>query len=323
MKRPTENLKAYHFYMKGRYFWNKRFFPEAMQKAIDYFQQAASADPQYALAYAGLADVYSVLGAFAFKAPREVFPLAKTLVEKALEIDSELAEAHTSLAIIRLAYDYDYAAAERELKRALELNPGYALAHQWYCHTLTVTGRMGEALTQIGHALELDPISPMVNAVAGRALCYARQYQDSVEQLQRTIELDPHLSLAHFYIGQSYVLQGRHEVALAALERALEISRVFPWATAYVGYIHAQSGNREKAYEIISEWEKQGTTVPVPLAFIYLGLGEDDEVFEWLDNGYEERDFLMPWINVMPDFDRLRPDPRFQELMRRLGLPGT
>jgi TolB-like protein/Flp pilus assembly protein TadD len=323
LKRYTENLKAYHLYLKGRYFWNKRFVPGVMQKAIDYFQQAAREDPDYALAYTGLADAYSVLGIFGFKAPREIFPLAKAMVKKACDIDGELAEAHTSLGIIDLAYDYDYAASERELKRALELNPDYSLAHQWYSYCLTVTGRMDEALNQINQALELDPISPTINAAAGRALCYARQYEASVEQLKRTIELDPHLSLAYFYLGQTYTLQGKYEEALASFQHALDLSGKFPWATAYIGHVYGLSGERDKAYRIIREWKQQGTTLPVPLAVIYLGLGEDDEVFEWLNRGYEERDFLMPWINAMPDFDRLRPDPRFQELMRRVGFSGT
>jgi tetratricopeptide (TPR) repeat protein len=264
-----------------------------------------------------------VLGAYGFKAPKEIFPLAKAMVEKAFEIDGELAEAHTSLGIIHLAYDYDYAASERELKRSLELNPGYPLAHQWYSFTLTVMGRMDEALNQINQALELDPISPTVNAAAGRAFCYARQYEASVEQLRRAIELDPHLSLAHFYLGQTYTLQGRYEEALTAFQHAVDISGKFPWATAYIGHVHGLSGEREKVYRIIREWKQQGTTLPVPLAVIYLGLGEDDEVFEWLNRGYEERDFLMPWINAMPDFDRLRPDTRFRELMRRVGFAGT
>jgi tetratricopeptide (TPR) repeat protein len=242
------------------------------------------------------------------------------MVEKAFEIDSELAEAHTSIGIIHLANDYDCAAAERELKRALELNSGYVLAHQWYSYVLTVMGRMDEALARIGQAMELDPISPTVNAAAGRALCYARQYEASVEQLQRTIELDSHLGLAHFYLGQTYTLQGKYKEALAAFQKALEISGEFPWATSYIGHVYGLSGERDKAREIIHEWQQQRKMLPVPTAVIYLGLGEDDKVFEWLDKGYEERDFLMPWINAMPDFDRLRPDPRFQELMRRIGL---
>ncbi|HEY7911717.1 MAG TPA: tetratricopeptide repeat protein [Blastocatellia bacterium] len=320
VKRYTENLKAYHLYLKGRYFWNKRSEPGVMQKAIDYFQQAICVDPRYALAYAGLADTYSILGVSAFRAPREVFPLAKAMVEKAFEIDSELAEAHTSLGIIHLANDYDCAAAERELKRALELNSGYVLAHQWYSYVLTVMGRMDEALARIGQAMELDPISPTVNAAAGRALCYARQYEASVEQLQKTIELDSHLGLAHFYLGQTYTLQGKYKEALAVFQKALEISGEFPWATSYIGHVYGLSGERDKAREIIHEWQQQRKMLPVPTAVIYLGLGEDDKVFEYLDRGYEERDFLMPWINAMPDFDRLRPDPRFQDLMRRIGL---
>jgi TolB-like protein/Tfp pilus assembly protein PilF len=320
MKRYTENTEAYRLYLKGRYFLNKRFVPGAMQKAIDYFQQAIRADPLYALAYAGLADGYGVLSNFAFKDPKEIFPFAKAMAGKALGIDGDLAEAHTSLGIIHLAYDYDCAAAERELKRALELNPGYALAHQWYSYVLTVMRRMDEALAQIDQALKLDPISPTVNAATGRALCYARQYEASVEQLQRTIELDPQLSLAHFYLGQTYTLQGNYEEALAAFQRALEISGEFPWATSYTGHVYGLLGEREKACEIICELQRQEKRLAVPLAVIYLGLGEDDKVFEWLDKGYEERDFLIPWINAMPDFDRLRPDPRFQELMRRMGL---
>ncbi len=323
VKRYTENLKAYHLYLKGRYFWNKRFMPGIMQKAIDYFQQATRADPEYALAYTGLADAYSVLGTFGFRAPKEIFPLAKAMAEKASGIDDELAEAHTSLGIINLAYDYRFAAAEREFKRALELNPSYALAHQWYSYVLTVLGRMDEALTEVERALQLDPISPTVNAAAGRALCYARRYEASAEQLKKAIELDPQLSLGHFYLGQTYTLQGRYEEALAAFQKALDISGEFPWATCYIGYLHARSGEPDKAYDIIHEWQRQGIARPAATAEIYFGLGEDDKVFEWWEKAYEERDFLTPWINAMPDYDRLRSDPRYQRLLQRIGLPQS
>jgi TolB-like protein/Flp pilus assembly protein TadD len=319
-KRYTENLQAYHLYLRGRYFWNKRVMPGGLQKAMEYFQQAIQVDPRYALAYTGLADAYTVLGVTSLAPAHQVFPLAKAMVEKAFELDDELAEAHASLALIRLAYDYDFAAAERECKRALELNPAYVQAYEYYHYDLLITGRIEEALTRINQALELDPISPMINATAGRALCYARQYEASVEQLQKTIELDPQLAVAHCYLGMTYTLQGRYEEALAALHKALEISGEFPWATYYVGLVHVFTGNRDKAREILRELKSPGNERPVLVSGIYSALGENDKVFEWLERGYEERDFLLPWINVLPDNDHLRSDPRFQELIRRLGL---
>jgi TolB-like protein/Tfp pilus assembly protein PilF len=318
-KRYTQNLPAYHLYLKGRYIWNKRFVPGAIQKAIEYFQQAIQVDPRYALAYTGLADAYTVLGAYALKAPKDIFPLAKAMVEKAFEVDPELAEAHASLAYIRMAYDYDFAGAERECKRALELTD-HAIAHQYLSYILTVTGRMDEALKEIDRALELDPLSPLVNAAAGRALCYARQYEASVEQLKKTIDLDPHLPLGHCYIAMTYSLQGRYEEALAAAQKAVEISGELPWATCVLGKVHVSMGNRAAAMKILHEWESSGIASPVLVADIYLPLGEDNKVFEWLEKAYEERDFLIPWVNAMPEYDRLRSDPRFQDLIRRLGL---
>jgi serine/threonine-protein kinase len=294
-----------------------------MEKAIDHFRQAIDVDPEYALAYSGLADAYSVLGTFGFKAPKEIFPLAKAMAEKAIEVNAELAEVHTSMGIIALAYDYDLAAAETKLKRAIELNPGYSLAHQWLSYFLTVAGRMEDACTQIGRALELDPISPMVNAAAGRALCYARRYEDSVEQLLATIELDPHFSLAYFFLGQTYVLQRRYREALAAFQQALDLSGKFPWAEAFLGHTYGLLGERERAFKVIRDLKQQGTELAVPIATVYFGLGEDDKGFEWLNRGLDERDFLMPWLNAMPDNDRLRPDPRFRELMRRLGFADS
>jgi tetratricopeptide (TPR) repeat protein len=254
------------------------------------------------------------------KPPREAYPLAEGFLEQAFAIDDELAEAHASRASIQMNFDYDFMAAEQGFKRALRRDPGNALFHQWYSLCLTVTGRMDEALAEIGQAMQLDPISPTVNGAAGRALCYARRYEASVEQLQKAIELDPHLALAHFYLGQTYTLQGKYDEALAAFNKALEIFNDFPWATSYVGHVYGLTGEREKARKILRKWEERGITLPVPTAVIYLGLGEDDKVFEWLEKGFEERDFLMPWINPMPDFDRLRSDPRYQDLMRRLGL---
>ena len=320
VKRYTENLQAYHLYLKGRYFWNKRVVPGELQKAMEYFQQAIQVDPRYALAYTGLADAYTVLGVTSLAPAHQVFPLAKAMVEKAFEIDDELAEAHASLALIRLAYDYDFEAAERECKRALELNPAYVQAYEYDHYNLLITGRIEEAMSRINQALELDPISPMVNATAGRALCYARQYEASVEQLQKTIELDPQLSVAHCYLGMTYTLQGRYEEALAALHKALEISSEFPWATYYVGLVHVFTGNRDKAMEILRELKSPGIMRPMLVSGIYSALGEYDKVFECLEKAYEERDFLLPWINVLPDNDRLRSDPRFQDLIRRLGL---
>jgi tetratricopeptide (TPR) repeat protein len=178
--------------------------------------------------------------------------------------------------------------------------------------------RMDEALAAIGKALELDPLSPTINAAAGRALTYAKQYKAAEEQLLKTIELDPQLSLAHFYLGQVYTLQGRFDEALAAFARTLEITGQFLWATCYIGMVYALMGDREMATDVLRQWERDGRTPSVCIASIYLTLGEDDKVFEWLERGYQEHDFLIPWVNAMPDYDRLRNDPRFENLMQRL-----
>ena len=317
--RYTKNLEAYHLYLKGRYFWNQRLVPGALQKAIDYFQRAIKADSRYALAYTGLADAYTVIGFFALKFPHEVMPLAKAMVEKAFEIEPDLPEAHNSLGSIYQFYECDCASAEREFKRALELRPDYALAHQWYSYHLMIEGRMDEALAQVRLALELDPISPNVNAAVGQVLCYAHKYEAAVEQLQKTVELEPRFGLAYFYLGETWTMQGKYHQALAAMQKALEVSGDYPWAACYIGAIHAFLGNRKKAEEILHKCELQGRT-PVVVAFVHLALGEIDQAFEWLEKAYEQCEFLFTWVTVIPEFDPMRSDPRFQDLLRRAVL---
>lgn len=324
VKRYTENVEAYRLYLKGRHFWHRRH-QGFLQKAMECFQQAIERDPFYALAYTGLADAYSMMAFLGYIAPRKAFPTAKAMVRKALETDETLAEAHTSIGIINLLYDFDLAAAEREFKRALELYPDYSLAHQWYSHYFIVRGQFNEGLAEIYQALAIEPVSPMINAAAGRALCYARKFEAAMDQLQKTIELDPYLPFAQFYLGLSLVLQRRYAEALIAFKKVEEITGGFHWATAATGYVCAITGDQEKAEQIIQEWNqrsKEKYIPPVSMAVMYMGLGDDEKALESLARGYEEHDPLLIWVNVMPDFDfdRLRPDRRFQDLIRRLGL---
>jgi tetratricopeptide (TPR) repeat protein len=321
-KRYTENLDAYHLYLKGRYFWHRRY-EGFMQKAMECFEQAIAKDTLYALAYTGLADTYNSLGVWAFMAPGDVFPRARALAEKALEIDERLAEAHASSAFVSLFYDWDWVAAEHGFTRAIELNPGYALAHLWYAHHLSIVGRFDEAIAEVYQAQDLDPLSPIINANAGWTYHLAREYDREMEELRKTLDLDPHCGMAYFYMGFAYAQTGRYEEAIAAFQKAIDMTGGMSWVAESLGYIYGLTGVRDKAEQILRESEalmKQRYVPSSALVFIYLGLGEHDKVFEWLDRAYNERDALLPWLKVMPEFDSVRSDPRFQDLLRRLGL---
>jgi tetratricopeptide (TPR) repeat protein len=322
VKRHTENLDAYHLYLRGRYFWHR--WPEGfLPKALECFQQAIAADPNYALPYAGLADAYSILGFWQFMAPGDAFPVARAMAEKALEIDDTLAEAHTSLALTQLAYEWDWAAAERGFKRAIELNPGYSLAHIFYAHYLVAMGRQDEAIAETYQAQELDPLSLLVNVKVGFMLCLAREYEAALEQLQKTLELDPRFGFTHFFIGACYVGMRRYEEAISAIQQAIEVTGEFPQAVEFIGYVYARMGERDKARKILDECEarmKQSYVPATAPALIYLGLGEDEKVFEWLNRAYEQRGPAVLLVAASPEFDPVRSDPRFQDLLRRLGL---
>jgi TolB-like protein/Tfp pilus assembly protein PilF len=321
-KKP--NTEAYDLYLKGRYFLNRKTRADA-ERAIDYFQQTLAKDPNSAPAYAGLADSYSTLvfplGAVA---PREVMPKAKEAALRALALDNTLGEAHASLAYITFFYDWDWAAAEKGFKRALELNPNNADTHHWYSHFLMSQGRIEESLTQSKRALELSPFDMLMNVHLCWHCLYARQYDQALDQIQKTIEMDPNFAQAYPWLGLILEQQGRYPEAIAAFQKAIQL---FPGgssiAEAELAHTYAVSGNREAAQKIIGELQELAKNKYVSsfqIAAIYAGLNEIDQAFAWLEKAFEERSDGLVNLNAEQRFDRLRSDPRFKDLLRRLAL---
>jgi serine/threonine protein kinase/tetratricopeptide (TPR) repeat protein len=319
-KSYTVNPEAYQDYLRGRYWWNKRT-EEGLNKGIEYFQQAIDKDPAYALAYAGLADSYSMLANFANVPAKEAFPKAKDAAQKALEIDDTLAEAHTSLAFIRTAYDWDWPGAEREFQRAIALNPSYATALTFYGGALWEMGRPEEAVAELKRAVELDPLSLIANTVLGTAFYMARQNDQAIEQERKTLELDPNFILAHLYLGQAYLQKSMYKEGIAEFEKLLAISPGNPGGLSNLGYAYAVAGRRQEAQKVLDKLNELSKQKYVPAAsrvIIYAGLGEKDKAFEWLEKGYEDRSIFS--IKVDPTLDSLRSDPRFADLLRRMNL---
>ncbi len=321
-KRYTENSQAYQLYLKGRYYWNKRT-PEGLRKGIKYFKEAIEKDPGYGLAYSGLADTYDVLSFYSVMPPAEAYPKAKAAAKKALEVDETLAEAHTSLAYALWNYDWDWTASERENKRALELNPNYATGHHWYALLLAILGRHQEAAAEINRALELDSLSLVINAKVGAMHYYAQQYDQAIDQLQKTIEMDKNFLLAHLYLALSYEQNGQLPQAIAEFQKGIELGQD-PWILAGLGHAYAVSGNGEGAEKTLGDLEmmaKEHFVSPYFVALVYSGLGDRDRAFKCLEKAYNERSDWLTYLKVDPPFDGLRSDPRFQDLLRRIGLP--
>jgi TolB-like protein/DNA-binding winged helix-turn-helix (wHTH) protein/Tfp pilus assembly protein PilF len=319
----TQNAEAYEFYLKGRYHWNKRT-PDGIQKAIKSFQQAIQKDPNYALAYAGLADCYHVPANPL--PPREKMPLARAAATKALQLDDTLVEAHTTLARVFFAYDWDWPAAEKEFKRAIELNPRYAPAHQWYGGHLSATGRFREAEAEKKRALELEPLSLVMNFEVGLASYFARDYDQAIDRFRKTLELDANFPPPYTFLAASYEQKGMFEEAMAAFRRAVTVTQGPPKALAMAGLAHmyAVSGRKTEARNILAELQRLSEYEYVPatdIALIYAGLGEKDQSFAWLDKAFEEHSFTLSNVKVEPRFAPLRSDPRFADLLRRIGLP--
>jgi serine/threonine protein kinase/tetratricopeptide (TPR) repeat protein len=317
----TENNEAYELYLKGRFYWNKRT-AEALKKSIEYFNQAIEKDPGFALAYAGLADCY-VVPANRLP-PREAMPRAKAAAIRALELDEKLAEAHTSLARVLSVYDWDWTNADKEYKRAIELNPRYAIAHQWYGGWFEARGRHNEAIAERKRALELDPLSSIVNFELGVAFYYARAYDQAIEQFQKTLELDQNFPPAKHFLAATYLQKGMYDKAIAGFREAIPLLSNEVTGTASLGHVYALSGKQSDARTVIDQLKQLSGhqyVAATNIALIYGGLGEKDQAFAWLEKGYEERSFAMSWLNVEPRWDSLRSDPRFADLIRRMGLP--
>lgn len=325
-KRYTDDAQAYQLYLRGRYCSEKRTI-EGLHKAIEYFNQATGNDPCYALAYTGLADAYTLLGSGTYGAmpSKNARARATEMAVKAIEMDSTLAEAHTSLAFVRFRFDWAWEDAEREFKRALELNPRYVRAHHWYALFLAAMGRPDEALEQIKRARKLDPLSLIVSVAEGRILHFARRFDDAIEQFRRIVELDPSFIPAHCDLGASCEEKGMLHQALAEFETCVDLSRNGTLYVAAVAEVHARLGNSDEALKILSQLQASSEKYVSPhsVAFIYASLGELDQAFSWQEKAYEERDASLVWVKVAAESDALRADMRFADLVRRMNFPGS
>jgi TolB-like protein/Tfp pilus assembly protein PilF len=318
------NREAYLAYLEGRYFWNKRT-AESLTRALDLFQQSVAIDPTYAPSYAGLADCYELLGSAPYTAlpPNQAFPKAEAAAKKALELDSTLAEAHVSLGYSKLVYEWNLPEAEKELARALQLRPDYATGHQFYAYYLTAIGNLGAAIAERKRALELDPVNPLLTSALGEAFYQNREFDRTVEQNSKSLQLDPSYAIALVNIGRAYEMKGMHPQAREAFEKILAVAPNDPAVLALIGHEYAVSGEKAKAAGTISKLQQLSTHTYVPaiyVALVYTGLHDLDHAFVWLDKACNERSEYLVYLPTEPLADPLRGDPRFSQLLQRVGL---
>jgi serine/threonine protein kinase/Flp pilus assembly protein TadD len=318
-----KRLEAYQLYLRGRHHWSKRT-REDLQQAIKYFQRAVDKDPDYAPGYVGLADCYNMLVVYNALPPRTAFPEAKTAAEKALRLDDSLAEAHTSLSYAKWKYDWDWIGAEAGFKRAIDLNASYAPARQFYASFLASMGRLDEAVTEIKRTQELNPLSPIINADVAWIYYLVRQPDKAIEQCRLTLQLDPDFFPVHRYLGLAYEQKAMYGEAVAELKRAVRLSGESTYSKATLGHIYAVSGKRGEAQKLIEDLERlsmQGYVSAYDIATIYAGLGDKDRAFQWLEKAYEEHSSWLCYLKVYPMLDNLWSDPRFADLLSRVGVP--
>jgi serine/threonine protein kinase/Tfp pilus assembly protein PilF len=323
VKRYTENLDAYNLYLQARFHLNKRT-EEGLHKGVAYCEQAIALDPEYALAYAGLADGFALLGFQGFLPPAEAMPKAKTAAEQALAIDEALAEAHTSRGCIRAIYERNWPESAKAFKRALELNPNSSSAHYWYAlWYLLPTGEFDLCLAEIQKAQELDPLSLVLNTGIGWQFYFAREFDRAIAALKKIIDLDGSFIFAHDVLGQTYAQKGMPEDAIAELEKAVNLSNRRTLSLGALGHAYAVAGRRDEARKILTELLEQAKGKYVSaydIALIYTGMGEAGPALEWLEKAYDEHNGWLSFLNIEPRFDALRPDARFQELIKKVGL---
>ncbi len=318
------NPQAYESYLKGRYFWSKRT-ADGLKVALAYFNQAIEEDPNYAQAYSGLADTYALLGdwQYAVMTPMEAYPKAKAAALKAVKLDNALGEAHNSLAFVLDGFDWDLDSGGKEFRRAIELNPGYATAHHWYAWHLALLGRYDEAIVEMKKAESVDPLSLIINADLAEVLVLAHSYDESMRQSRKTIEMDPNFAMAHNQLAQAYLQEHMYKEAVAELQKAVQLSGGSPTCIANLARAYTLSGQRSEAMKLLNDLKSSSTarnSHASEVAAIYASLGDKDEAINWLEKGYAER--FNPGVLIRPGFDPLRTDPRFQDLVHRVGLPG-
>lgn len=320
----TENSDAYRSYLQGRYFWNQRT-EEGLQKGIVAFQQATGIDPNFALAYSGLADSYTTLGYLGYISPTQAFPVAKNYALRALGLDASLAEPHASLAYGKFYFDWDWIGAEAEFRRAIELNDRYATVHQWYSIYLLSAGRTDEAFGEIQLARDRDPLSLSINTDVGFHYYYTRQYDQAIKQLKMVLEMKKDFPLAHLWLGRCYQDIGKYDEALAEFK---QVEDVFPgWVvtTAAIGYVNGLAGRRAEAEKLLKgldELSQRKFVTSYGIALVYAGLGEKEQAFVWLNKAFDERSHWLVWLRLDPRWDDLRSDARFAQLIERMRFPG-
>ena len=321
-KTSTGNTEAYQLYLKGLFYWNKRT-PESLKASLDYYNQATAKDPNYALAYAGMALTYVLLPEYSAGAPADSMTKAKAAANKALELDSSLAEAHTALAYVLYSYERNMPESEKEFRRATELNPNFATAHQWFGGgNLVATGRFEEAIAEGKRAEELDPFSLIAITQLGASFIYGRRYDEAILQFRKAIELDQNFYIAHMSLCQCYNAKGLFQDAIAACQKTRALNDD-PYALAYLTYAYASLGKRDEALKALAQMNesaKHRYVSAYTFATAYAGLGDKDQAFQWLERSNTDRAFEVLWIKVDPLLDNLRSDPRFPELLKRVGF---
>lgn len=314
----STDIEAYNLFLKGRYYWNKRT-TETLKKSVEYFELAIDRDPAYALAYAGLADSYGVLGYQEAMRPRDVMPKAKSAAAKALEINETLAEAHASLGYARMHYDYDWTGAESEYKRSIELNAAYPTCHHWYALLLAAMERSEESIAQIKLAQGLDPLSLVINAVHGYTLYFARKYDQTIDQCHKALELDQKFGITRWILGHAYEQKGMFNEAIQQFQETVNQSGDI--AIGCLGHVYAVAGEKDKALKIANDLEKRSLSTyvsPYYCGLIYAGLGDNNLAFEWLERAFDQHSSPLMYLKVEPQLDNLRTDPRFDQLLNRL-----
>lgn len=323
VRQQTEDPEAYQLYLRGRYFWNKRT-KEGLQRSISYYDKAVAQDPKYALAYAGLADSYGLLGSYGIESASQSDPRAKAAAVKALQLDDSLAEAHSSLGMIYFFDEWKWPLAEREFQRAIALNPNYSIAHTWYGLNLAALGRFDEALAQVRRAQALDPLSLIVDTDVGRILYLSRQYDQAIEAYHKVLDLDPSFGRAHTRLGMAYAAKRNYGPAEEEFKEALRLSGPDPYLYGLLGYTRARAGNGEIARQLLRELRERSQHEYVPpfsMALICIGLDDRQAALDWLEKGYQDHSALMVYAKTDPLLDPLRSEPRFAALLQRMKLP--
>jgi tetratricopeptide (TPR) repeat protein len=312
-------------YLKGRHYWNERS-DEGVSKAIDYFKEAINKDPGFALGYSGLADCYQVMGRNEMAESGPSFEKAKGYATKALEMDENLAEAHTTLAAVTLALEYDWERSEKEFRRAIELKPSYSTAHQWYAHLLNFQGRFTETSAEIGRALELDPLSLVINVNFGDGLYYLKHYDAAIEQFKKTIDMEPSFPSTYLSLIQVCLRKGMYEEALRAVETYTKLTKYFVQEKLSKAYVYAAMGKSEESRGLLEDVERDYQLEhlsPYNIALVRFLLGDKNEGFEWLGKAFETHDANILALNIDVELDGFKDDSRFTDLLRRIGLART